>query len=75
MAKGKKCSFSCPVSYQVAWDWGFIFKTCPLVSCERDMEECRTCKLRGQVEQKRKKDRSDRKRKSEHTEKEKTYVS
>lgn len=45
----RKHSFACPVSPHVAWSWGLVFKDCPVVAGERDMDECRTCPLRGNV--------------------------
>lgn len=45
----RKTGFSCPVSPHIAWDWNLIFKECPLIANERDMEECRTCPLRGHL--------------------------
>lgn len=62
--KPAKHMFVCPVSPHVAWHWNFIFKECPVVASERNMEECRICSLRGIIseellkEMKREKQRS-----------------
>jgi hypothetical protein len=53
LASKKRC-FSCPVAPYIPWGWGLIFKDCPIISTERDMEECRTCLLRGHSEMLRK---------------------
>jgi len=45
----RKTKFSCPVSPHIAWEWDLIFKDCPVAPSERDMEECRTCPLRGHL--------------------------
>jgi hypothetical protein len=43
----KKHRFSCPVSTHIAWEWGLVYKECPVSAGERDMDECRSCPLRG----------------------------
>lgn len=48
--KSPKSKFSCPVSPQVLWFHGLIFKECPLCPEERDMKDyCPNCPLRGEV--------------------------
>jgi hypothetical protein len=54
----KEKHFSCPVSTHVAWNWGLVFKECPVVAGERDMEECRTCPLRGSLTDELRKEKS-----------------
>jgi hypothetical protein len=49
----RKQPFSCPVSTHVAWHWGLVYKDCPVVSQERDIDECRSCPLRGEVDARR----------------------
>jgi hypothetical protein len=43
----EKRRFYCPVAHHIAWVWGLTYKDCPVVSQERDSEECRNCPLRG----------------------------
>lgn len=38
--------FSCPLSTLILWHHGLIYKECPLVPSQRDMNECKGCKLR-----------------------------
>lgn len=61
-------SFYCPMSPGIAWHWGLVYKECPLDPMERDMEECASCRLRGDAppmrpkkKPRRHKDRKDRK--------------
>lgn len=53
----KAAQFSCPLSPHIAWNWGLQYKDCPVVAGERDMDECRTCPLRGNAAEELKKDR------------------
>jgi hypothetical protein len=54
----KQKHFSCPVSTHIAWSWGLVFKECPVCASERDMEECRTCPLRGNLTDELRKEKS-----------------
>jgi len=54
----KKLRFSCPVSTHLAWEWGLIYKECPVAAGERDMIECRNCQLRGNVLEELKKEKA-----------------
>lgn len=40
-------TFYCPMSPYIPWEWGLVFKECPLESTQRDMKECLSCRLRG----------------------------
>lgn len=54
--KGRQ--FYCPVSSHIAWAWGLVFKECPVVAGERDMDECRSCPLRGNLTEELKKEKA-----------------
>lgn len=46
--------FYCPLSPNVLWHHGFIYKECPVVLGERTMGKCQNCELRGQASPKKK---------------------
>lgn len=39
-------SFHCSLGYGIMWWRGFEYKDCPLEPSNRDMPECKECKLR-----------------------------
>ena len=40
--------FYCPLSPQVPWYMGLVYKDCPVNEENRDMGHCADCKLRGE---------------------------
>ena len=38
--------FFCPLGYSILWHRGLEYKECPLNPSNRDMPECKDCKLR-----------------------------
>jgi hypothetical protein len=58
-----RSSFFCPLSPAIPWHWGLAYKECPLFVMERDMEECSSCRLRGDAPVRKTKKRPPRRRK------------
>jgi len=44
--KDKKKHFFCPLGSGVMWWHGFEYSECPIAPSQRDMPECKECKLR-----------------------------
>jgi hypothetical protein len=40
--------FYCPVSPEITWHKGLVYKDCPLAEDQRDMAHCAECHLRGE---------------------------
>lgn len=44
----KKPKFYCPLSPDILWHHGLVYKECPLCEEQRDMPACAKCKLKGE---------------------------
>lgn len=40
--------FYCPISPEIPWYKGLVYKDCPVVSEQRDMMHCAECHLKGE---------------------------